>query len=222
MMKFLTGLGLACALASSASAATIISAASVTASSERSNVPVGNIINQSGLSANYVSGVTDFDTYIGSDPTHTTIAVGNEWFSDFGNLTAQLDFDLGAVFNIDRIALWVEEATGFGEALLSASTDGINYTTLSTINPFDNPRDVDYSAEVFGFATTSLRYFRMNLSSCPQPDSNPTNECALGEIAFSAVDAMAPVPVPAGGILMVTMLGAFGGIAARRRKAKSA
>lgn len=199
----------------SAQAATIVSAVSVTPSSERGNVPAVNTINQSGLSAGYVSGVTDFDTYISTNPTHTLIAQNNEWFSDFGNLTPTLTFDLGSVLTIDRIALWAEESSGFSTAVLSSSTDGVNFGNLGTINPVDNPL-ADYPAEVFGFAATAMQFFRMDMSGCPQPDPGVTNECSLGEIAFSSVDpTTTPIPVPAGAILLGSVLA--GGLAAARR-----
>ncbi|MGS4946567.1 discoidin domain-containing protein [Meridianimarinicoccus sp. RP-17] len=198
-----------------AQAASIVSAVSVTASSERALVPASATINQSGLSASYVSGVTDFDTYLGSNPTHTLIARDNEWFSDFGNLTPTLTFDLGAVLTIDRIALWVEESSGFSTAALSSSTDGVTFGSLGTINPADNPL-ADYPAEVFGIATTAMRYFRMDFSGCPQPDPGSTDECSLGEIAFSSVDPTStPIPIPAGAILLGSALAT--GLAATRR-----
>src|SRR5690349_11550712 len=41
-------------------------------------------IDHSGLSSNFISGVTNFNTYIGTNPTHTTSFSGNEWFSPIG------------------------------------------------------------------------------------------------------------------------------------------
>jgi hypothetical protein len=198
-----------------AHAASIVSAVSVTASSERVDVPASATIDQSGLSATYVSGVTDFDTYLGTNPTHTLLARNNEWFSDFGNLTPTLTFDLGAVLTIDRIALWVEESSGFSTAVLSSSVDGLTFGNLGTINPADNPL-ADYPAEVFGFAATEMRFFQMDFSGCPQPDPGSTDECSLGEIAFSSIDAgTTPIPVPAGAILLGSVLA--GGLTVARR-----
>lgn len=198
---------------SSSQAATVLSAIDATASTSRGNIL--NTINQNGLlfGSEYTSGVTDFDDYISSDPMHTSSAAGNEWFSDFGNTTATVTFDLGDIFTIDRVALWAEEASGFGTAELLASIDGINFNFLGTINPFDNPGVPNmfspYGPEVFGFGATEMRYFRMNLSGCPQPDPGSTDECSLGEIAFSSV---APVPLPASGLLFVAGLAALGGL----------
>jgi hypothetical protein len=198
-----------------AEAATIIGAQSVTASSERGNVPAINTITQSGLSVGYTSGVDDFDAYLALNPTHTLIAQNNEWFSDFGNVTPTLTFDLGAVFTVDRVALWVEESSGFSTAVLSSSTDGVTFGGLGTINPVDNPL-ADYPAEVFGFSATAMRYFRMEMSGCPQPDPGSTDECSLGEIAFSSTTT-APIPVPGAGLLLASAMAA-GAVASRRAR----
>lgn len=197
-------------------AATVVGAASVVASSERFNVPVINTINQSGLSTSYVSGVTDFDSYIAANPTHSFNFIG-EWFSGVNTLTATLTFDLGSVMGIDGVALWVEEAAGFGTAILSSSIDGNNFSGLGTINPANPPDLVDYPAQVFGFTPTSMRFFRMDVSGCPQPQpGGGTNECSLGEIAFSSVVVAAPVPLPGSVFLLGTALGA--GALMKRRK----
>ncbi len=219
-MKTLLPAALAVALLPlGAQASSVVGAVSVDFSSQRNlAVPASATIDQSGLSAGYVSGVTDFDTYIGSNPTHTSFARFNEWFSGFGNLTPTLTYDLGSVLTIDRIALWVEESSGFSTAVLSASTDGVTFGNLGTINPIDNPLAA-YPAEVFSFAPTAMQFFRMDMSGCPQPNPGSTDECSLGEIAFSSVPTT-PVPVPAGAVLLGSVL--VGGLAAARRTRRTA
>lgn len=206
------------AMATGAHAATIRSAVSVEASSQRALTPAVTTINQSGLYKTYISGVTDFDTYLSSNPIHSFAAAAQEWFSGFGNTTAWLTFDLGDLFIIDRIALWTEDASGFTTAKLSYSTNGKDFASLSGITATDNTDDKDYPASVFGLGTTTLRYFRMDLSGCPQ-SADGTDECSLGEIAFSSLGAGvaggADVPLPGAGLLALTGLGA---LAALRRK----
>ena len=83
-------LGIACTTYSGHSAASpIVAPVSAFATSNfgptRNDYSIKNTINQSGLSLKYVSGVTDFDSYLASKPQHTSNANGNEWFSqDFG------------------------------------------------------------------------------------------------------------------------------------------
>ena len=98
-----------------ANAATIIGAANVynnTPGDRSAAVDIGNIIDQSGLSSGYTSGVTDFDTYLGGNPEHTLDALDNEWFASSGVTSGIVDFDLGGVYSLDRIAVWNEDAAG--------------------------------------------------------------------------------------------------------------
>lgn len=214
----LAGVALATTLGlAPAQAATIIGAVSATATSETSSTyGIQNAINQSGLSAGYTSGVTDFDAYIASGPTHSLSAT-TEWFGAFGTLADTLIFNLGSVFDIGRIALWNEESSGFGKGVVSTSTDGITYTLLTTLFPIDNPY-ADYKAEVFSFAEVAAQYFKIEVSECPQPIVGSYQSCAMGEIAFSTDDGIAPVPVPAAAPLFVTALGLLGIGGARRRR----
>ncbi len=167
--------------------------------------------NQSGLSAGYTSGVTNFNTFVATT-THTTTFAGYEWFSNEGTDSASVTYDLGSVVKIDKMALWNEESSGIGLLDLLFSTDGTTFSSLlSGLMPTDNPL-ADYLADVFSFTSTDLRYVRMDMSRCPQPVVGSYNACAIGEVAFNQVAA---VPVPAAGLLL---LGALGGLGLMRRR----
>lgn len=61
------------------------------------------MIDQSGLSSSYTSGVTNFDTYLASNPTHnSTLTTG--WESGFAITTGNVDFDLGSSVTVSRMA----------------------------------------------------------------------------------------------------------------------
>lgn len=69
-----------------ASASVVIAATNATASSTftsstGADYSILNTIDQSGLSLSYTSGQTNFEDYIAGNPTHTSTANGNEWFS---------------------------------------------------------------------------------------------------------------------------------------------
>jgi hypothetical protein len=195
LLATVLGLG----LASATHADTIVGAVSATASSDAgSGFGIGNTINQSGLSIGYVSGVTDFDVYLATNPLHTIVAANNEWFTAFGVTSATVTYNLGSILNIDRIALWNEESSGFGQGIVRTSSDGITFSLLTTINPFDNPL-ADYGAQVFGFASTAAQYFRLDLTGCPQPNPGTFNGCGIGEIAFSNLSAV-PGPIVGAGL----------------------
>jgi len=173
-----------------AQAATIVGAISATATSEfGGDFDIGNTIDQSGLSIGFTSGVTDFDTYIGLNPIHTFVAIDNEWFTALNVLAATIVYDLGAIFSIDRIAIWNDEFSGVGMVDVFVSTDNVLYTNaVNGLMPTNHDPDTDYPADVFGLGgVQSARYVRLEVSGCPQEPLSQGPYCGLGEVAFSAV-----------------------------------
>lgn len=167
--------------------------------------------NQAGLSVAYVSGFTGFDAYLAGNPIHVPFYDGFEWFTDYGWATASVTYDLGLVRRIGALALWNEEASGFGRLDLSYSADGINFSAMaSNLVPTDNPANGEwYPADVFRFAAVDARYIRFDLSECPQAGGDQF--CAIGEVAFDAVAVPEPAPL---GLLGL----GFAGLAALRRR----
>lgn len=169
--------------------------------------------NQAGLSAGYTSGVTNFASYIAGNPTHTTTFAGYEWFSNNPTTSASVTYNLGAVKQISKLALWNEESSGIGQLNLFGSTDGTNFTALLLgLSPTDNTLAGNYGADVFSFATTGMQYMRLDMDRCPQPVPGSFNACAIGEVAFEA-----SVPEPSTFMLMVAGLAGLG-VASRRRR----
>ena len=205
------------AVCASASAGTIISATSATINAGGPGFgSIADTYNQNGLSANYVSGVTDFATYMASGVTHTTVFAGNEWYSTNGNSSASVTYDLGAALNVTGMALWNEDAAGIGSLNLLYSSDNINFTALASgLSPINNP-EAPYRGEVFDFATVNARYIRMDMSACPQPDGTGTVWCAIGEVAFDNAGAVNAVPEPASLALFGLGLAGLAGLRRRR------
>jgi hypothetical protein len=177
------------------------------------NNPISVTYDRSGLSSGFTSGVTDFDTYIASNPTHTIFYVGNEWFSNQGTTSATVTYDLGSSKTIDKLALWNEEFSSIGTLNLFYSNDNVNFFSLASgLSPTNNPLDVDYKADVFSFASTNARYVRFEASACEQVNYAG---CGIAEVAFSVNTIAAAVPEP------FTIVGTLvGGTAALRMRKK--
>ena len=218
-MKFRTGAAsFALALMAAASAAQGQQIVGAVDGTINSNGPgfgsLADTWNQNGLDKKYISGVTDFNAYIATNPMHTLVFAGNEWFGNQFTSTAVVTYDLGVARDINALALWNEESSGIGQLNLYSSVDGVTFSALSLgLMPFDNPL-ADYPAQVFNFSSTLFRYVRFDMSNCPQPDPGAFASCAIGEVAFRTAST-----VPEPGTFALMLSGLVGvGMAVRRRR----
>ncbi|PYM96189.1 MAG: coagulation factor 5/8 type domain-containing protein [Candidatus Rokuibacteriota bacterium] len=181
----------------SGQASVITSPTGATASSTFSaDYGIVHTIDESGLTVLFVSGSTNFDAYLAGNPLHTQVALNNEWFTALGTTQATVTYDLGRLSTVDRLALWNEELSGFGTGRISYSLDGETFVSLISISPVDNPADQPYGAQVFGWEAISARFFRFDISGCPQPIGDPSPFCGIGEVAFSVLAQQAEVRGP--------------------------
>ena len=207
------------ALCATAQAGTITSATSAVINSGGPGAgSLQNTYNQAGLTSHYISGVTDFASYIASRPLHA-VAFTNEWFSELGTTAASVTYDLGGLLSISGVALWNEDTSGIGALSLYQSADGINFTLLAGgLLPNNNAYNEVYGPDVFAFAAVNSRYVRFDMSNCPQ-SGGTYNSCAIGEVAFNTSAAAAAVPEPAS----IALLGlGLAGIAGLRRRQRAA
>ena len=176
---------------------------------------INNTFDQSGLSAGFTSGVTDFDAYMALNPTHTVAFPGFEWFSNSGTVAATVTYDVGSIVTIARLALWNEESSGIGLLDLRSSTDGVTFSPLALgLTPTDHAL-INYPADIFAFGPVSARYIRFEMSRCPQPNAASFPGCAIGEVAFDVVGGQV-VPEPSTfALLGAGLLATF--LTARRR-----
>lgn len=173
-----------------------------------------NLINQSGLNKKYVSGVTDFDAYIASNPLHSATDLNTEWSTPNNPRTsARFTVDFGTEVTIGSLALWDDESSSLDQLVLSAPGLG----TVASFMNVDGPAGVPYGAQVFGFRPITTRYLTFDLSGCGQ-EGYSNRGCSIGEIAFEAATLTSAVPEPATWAMMITGFGAVGSMVRRSRR----
>lgn len=220
--KLAIAAALSAAALSSAQAGVVVSAQSAQVLTSGPGVgAITSTFDQYGLITDYTSGVTDFDTYIASNPLHvwdfSVVDAGTtyyyEWFSNFGTSTATISYDLGETRFTQGMALWNEDGNGIGKLNILGSVDGITWTALgSNLSPTNNAEGVDYSANVFTWDAIATRYIKLEASQCPA--SGTWVGCSVGEVAFNVTDVPEPSSVAMAGLGLAVV----GAVAARRRR----
>ena len=146
-----------------------------------------NVINQSGLSVGYTSGMTDFDDYYFSTPGHNSDDNNAIWASGSPFLAGNFDFDLGGLVLIESMLIWNcdNQRAVYGFNLLA--DDNPTFSSPTVLGSFlvDNDGPGDRMApHPLPFAPTLASHVRMEIISNNGPD--PLN-VQMGEIAFEAV-----------------------------------
>ncbi len=175
--------------------------------------PVEDMIDGDGLSVSFTSGVTDFATFMAGSPA-TQNSVG--WFSpDDTAKPYSLDFDLGAIYDVSQLVVWLYNASGSTttssansfEFSLSSQPDFINATDLGSFNIAANTA----AANLFTLDENATgRYLRMEILGT----FAGTDPGIIG-IAEFAVGATSAIPEPTTAGVWLGAL-AFGLVATRR------
>ena len=174
---------------------------------------ISSITNQSGLSATYTSGVTDFNSHVST----TSNTNSNLW--TFRGTSGVITFNLGASYKLDALALWPFN-TGATAAVrgfsLYADTDA-STTNLGTflgnfnaVNPSSNPT----VAQVFNFSATDTQYIQMQITS-----NAGGTITGFGEVAFRESATAVPWETDALSVIGTTLL-FIGGVWTKRKSTK--
>ena len=146
------------------------------------------MINQAGLSNNYVNGATDFDAFVAG--TIHLSGYYTTWLSG-GPLTGNVDFDLGSPATIGGLAMW---ANGQPAGLITeylhdfevyASADaGFTSPTLLGSFTLNTTYGNDYDpGHAFAFTPVETRYVRIAILS----NHGATWTTAVDEVVFNQV-----------------------------------
>lgn len=98
----------------------------------------GHLIDQSGLSVGFISGQTDFETYINLAPTYAVVSASTGWASSANTMPGYLEFDPGSDYSISTFAMWTQNtflavnSFTLSSALDAGFTSGV--TALGSFN----------------------------------------------------------------------------------------
>ena len=177
--------------------------------------------NQSGLSGSYTSGVDDFATITTSTTslTHTS-SDAVSWLSANSQTTGVITFDLGSIFSVQAVALWMGASgpTAHLNSFNIFSNRTNDFGSSTSIGGGNNPQGAaqnqQNNAAVFALTPTDARFVFLQVVS----NHGSSSFTSIGEIAFDTSSAAA-VPEPSS--LAVFGIGAcVAGVGAARRRRK--
>jgi len=172
-------------------------------------------VDSSGLTAG-VSGILGAaDSTVDNDAGAMWTTDGN--FAAPNDLNPSITYDLGGVYNLQTTRIWNYNEGGFSRVdpssiLLSASADGVNFTTFGIINPAQGGESGAEPAQDFATAASGVRYVKMqiltnwdgaifwsSITGASQPGNDGRALTGLSEVRFEGTRAILQ-PVLAGGV----------------------
>ena len=165
----------------------------------------GHLIDQSGLSIPFISGETDFETYISLNPTSAAVSATTGWAAIATGLPGYLEFDLGSVVSISAFAMWNQNTTlSVNSFTLSAATNESFTSGVTNLGSFTAAEGL--TAQTFIVSGVG-EFVRMEINS-----THGGHDVNLGEVAFDT--EVIPEPIS----LAVFGTGLMGlGLVRRRR-----
>ena len=158
---------------------------------------------QSGLSANYVSGVTDFDVFTATT-THSSNPGSDYVSTGFGTVT----YDLGQLYLIEELAFW-NFGGGSGNGIYAITAFDLygNSTFLGNYNPSLGGG----LADIYSFGPILAQTIQLDVIS------SSSSFFGIGEVAFGVADSN-PIPEPTTILLLGVGIAGLAGMRMRRKK----
>jgi hypothetical protein len=216
-LRALVAIAASFALLQSAQADVILSAQSVVSAPSAITVyTFDRTIDQSGLSVNYLSGVTDFASYTSSDPIHAqgdqppTYAAANV-ASPFN-----VDYALGGTYGVNQLALWNYPFPTSGglhsfEVYTSGDAGFAASTLVGSFIALDDGTLLNH-VQVFDLADTNAAFVRIHSLSTRQ-----NGFAGFSEVAFGVNAVSSDLPEP--GVPALALIGLLAAVLARRTRA---
>ncbi|MDP0498821.1 MAG: PEP-CTERM sorting domain-containing protein [Verrucomicrobiota bacterium JB022] len=179
------------AAAASVHAAVVLSPESVLRNdfgSFSASFPIERTINQTGLTAGstFESGVTDYDTYVASNPTHTAHDTSfAAWYgASFAPQNGIIDFDLGDTYTIESLAFFSNPLRAMQSITIYTSNDPLftASTQVGTFVPYYSGSGSELAPlQNINLVDTVAQYVRFDVSGYYG------NNVGMGEVAFGVV-----------------------------------
>jgi hypothetical protein len=186
----LSYVAVAIVLAAGALQGGIIGVSSISSPQDTYPFPLGldNIINQSGLSANYVAGVTAFSAFALATTHDSSVSNYTGFTNTRGNYPQTIVFDFGSSQAINVLAFWAALNAGtVTQFTLYADNDGdfSNGTTSQIGSTFYTLANgsAQTASQIFYFPSVTTRYVELRTIAVagPPQDLYP----AIGEMIFA-------------------------------------
>ena len=195
-------------------------AASTDLGEYNATTPVENMLNQTGLTKLFTSGVTSFDGYFDFNPvplnSGTTANTWNSLVVTTLPLTGYVDFDLGGTQAFDRIALWNKTLQNI--RIQISDSPGGPWTEIGQYSLPNHWYSLSYPADVLDLGGLhAASHLRIAIDSAHKYSSSDTFTYAIvGEVALSAI----PVPEPTHGLMLAAGVPSLALLARRRARAR--
>jgi hypothetical protein len=150
-------------------------------------------IDQSGLTVGYLSGVTNFGTYVAGLPTHVGSNSPPNFAASSTTAPQNVDFDLGNSYSVNELAFWNYpfDHPGSVSSMSIFTASNALFTSALFVGSFNPVIDGDgttNTVQVFDLIDSGARFVRLTVTAAD------SEGFGFSEIAFGVSPAQVPEP----------------------------